>query len=60
MTLESLGMKNGSVSKLTIRFVRALAILSEKEIAKIIEDTDKKTQSKYPRELIKQAINLAP
>ena len=58
--LASLGMVNGKVSNLTVRFVRAQAFLTRTEIDSIIVGVEEKTQSKYPRELTMQALNMAP
>ena len=58
--LVSLGMVNGQVYDLTVRFVRALAFLQMNEINSLIKAIDEKTRSRYPRELTLQAINMAP
>ena len=51
--LAHMGMSNGSEYSLTVQFVRALAILSEQEIKDLMKEVRKKTQGKYPDELIK-------
>jgi hypothetical protein len=58
--LSKLGMSNGTTVSLTVRFVRALAFLSEQEMKDMVQEVESRTQSKYPKELIIQAINMAP
>ena len=53
-------MTNGYTYLLTVRFVRALAFLSEQAIRDMVREVESKTQCKYPKELIIQAINMAP
>ena len=58
--LSHLGMTNGNEYTFTVRFIRALAVLSEEEVKGLIKEIHKKTGDKYPDELVKQAINMAP
>ena len=51
-TLESLHMKTGKKYCITIRFVRALAYLSENDIKNMVTEVDSRTQGKYPKEMI--------
>ena len=53
-------MENGNEYTITVRFVRALAILSSEQIDNLKKEIEKKTQGKYSDELIMQAINMAP
>ena len=53
-------MTNGYTYLLTVRFVRALAFLSEQEIRDMVREVESETQCKYSKELIIQAINMAP
>ena len=59
-TLKSLEMTNGHTYSMTVRFVRALAFLSEREMRDLVREAESRTQRRYPRELIVQAINMAP
>ena len=59
-TLKSLEMTNDNSYSMTVRFVRALAFLSEQAIRDMVREVESKTQCKYPKELIIQAINMAP
>ena len=58
--LKSLGFRNGLIYNLTVRFVRALAILTQPKLHCMVDRVDRKSQGKYPRELIVQAVNMAP
>jgi len=51
--LAHMGMTNGNEYYLTVQFVRALAILSVEEVKDLMKEVRKKTQGKYPDELIK-------
>ena len=53
-------MHNGSAHSLTVRFIRALAFLSEQELDDMVTDVDIRTRGMYREELIAQAINMAP
>ena len=53
-------MEKGSEYTVTVRFVRALAILNMEEVTKLKNEIQKATQGKYPDELIMMAINMAP
>ena len=59
-TLSSLEMTNGNRYSLTVRFVRALAFLRDHELEARVVEVNHRTDSRYPRELIVQAINMAP
>ena len=43
-----------------VRFVRAMAFLSDQECRAMITEVENRTQNRYPKELIVQAINMAP
>ena len=58
--LKSLSFGNGLIYTLTVRFVRALAILTKPKLQAMVDRVDRKSQGKYPRELIEQAVNMAP
>ena len=53
-------MSGGQTYTLTVRFVRALAYLSQEAIDRMITEVDARTQNKYAQELIVQAISMAP
>ena len=54
-------MENGGVYTLMVRFVRAFTFLTKPKHARLIKELDEKLEpGKYPRELIVQAINMAP
>ena len=55
-----LGFRNGTEARLTIRFVRALAFLTEDQIETLVSRIDKTVQGKYPREILYQGVNMAP
>ena len=55
-----MGYKNGSEIRPCVRFVRALAILTEEKLEALVARIDKTVQGKYPRELIFQSVNMAP
>ena len=55
-----LGFKNGSEGRLCVRFVRALALLTEEQLETLVARIDKAVQGKYPRELLFQGVNMAP
>lgn len=61
-TLSSLDMNNGNEQpyRVTIRFFRALAFLSQQELGEMVNQVERRTQGKYPYELIIQGINMAP
>ena len=54
-----LGFKNGSEGRLCVRFVRALALLTEEQLETLVARIDKAVQGKYPRELLYQGANMA-
>ena len=58
--LAHMGMTNGRTRTLTVRFERALVFLTRSKRERIIKDIDEILENKYPRELIVQAINMAP
>ena len=51
-TLKSLEWMNGNQYTLIVRFVRALAFLSEQEISDMVSEVERRTQGKYPQEMI--------
>ena len=59
-TLRDLGMAGGNRYRQAVRFVRAMAFMSDHEYRAMIAEVESRTQSRYPRELIVQAINMAP
>ena len=58
--LRDFRMVNNNEITFTVRFVRALAVLSEEEITDLKNKIHTTTRDKYSDELIMQAINMAP
>lgn len=59
-TLKDIGFKNNTKNCLYLKFVRAFAFLNEKQLDEQIQEVEMRTYYRYPRELILQAINMAP
>ena len=59
-TLKQLNFQNKTQRKLWLKFVRAFAFLCEDEVERLIDQVSARTQGKYPRDMIMQAINMAP
>ena len=59
--LAHMGMMNGGVYSLMVSFKRWRAYLTKPKHSRLIKELDAKLEpGKYPRELIVQAINMAP
>lgn len=51
---------NGTTHTMIIKFIRALCFHTEEEYELLIRDIENHTNYKYPREIIIQAMNMAP
>ena len=60
MKLKNLGMKNGNHYNLIVKFVRAFAILTKPRMQNIVDKIDVACRGKYQKEMVVQAINMAP
>ena len=58
--LSTFGFKNGFEGMIVIKFVRAVAFLTNEEIKALVTKVDRAVHGKYPTEIIVQAINMAP
>ena len=58
--LAHLGITNGRVHRLTVRFDRWAAFRTKKQRLDILERLEREVGSLYPRELQEMAFNIAP
>ena len=53
-------MTNGREESLHVRLVRGLAVLTKKKYEALITEVNERTDSRFPRELVEGAIEMAP